>query len=259
MDPKLAVVIERHGPSPLLDWMKEAEAVSKHFAGLVRAIVSQPLSGKAADTIYGRLSGLGRSGLPEPAELAAMAEDKLRAVGLSAAKARGVKDLAARVLSGALTLSDLHERDDEAVIEALTQVKGIGRWTAEMFLIFRLGRLDVLSTGDLGLRKGMMHLFNLRDLPDPGRMEELAVSWRPFRAVASWYLWRVSEAAPPHRTKKAASKKAVAVKRAAGKTPVKKAAGKKARQKGSGEKGADEKGVGESSALTVLLVRDPGA
>jgi 3-methyladenine DNA glycosylase/8-oxoguanine DNA glycosylase len=188
--------------------------------------VSQQLSSKAADTIYGRLEALGPRGLLAPAELAAMPDEKLRAVGLSAAKARGVKDLAARVTNATLRLDTLQQLDNQAVIDALTQVKGIGRWTAEMFLMFRLGRLDVLSTADLGLRKGMMHLFELRDLPDPERMEELAAVWRPFRSVASWYLWRVSEAAPPHRAAKPVATKAAAKKRSAKTSAAKTSAAK---------------------------------
>ncbi len=186
----------------------------------MNAIVSQQLSGKAADTIFGRLEALGGGTLPGPAELLAIPDEVLRAAGLSGAKTRGVKDLAARVLAGTLDLDTLHTRDDEAVIETLTQVKGIGRWTAEMFLMFRLGRLDVLSTADLGVRKGMMMLFGLRELPDPKTMERLAESWRPFRSVGCWYLWRAAENAPPVRRSPAETVAPVVARRAAAKKVV---------------------------------------
>ena len=215
VDEELRAVIERAGPCPLPERAQEAPDGARSFRALVHAIVSQQLSGKAADTIFGRVEALGGGTLPGPAELLALPDEKLRAAGLSGAKTRGVKDLAARVLEGALDLDVLHARDDEAVIELLTQVKGIGRWTAEMFLMFRLGRLDVLSTADLGLRKGLMMLRGLRDLPDPQTMERLTAHWRPFRSVGCWYLWRVAEEAPPARKKAPAAKQAAATKTAA--------------------------------------------
>lgn len=218
VDEKLARVIARAGRSPLPDRGKEAFDGAQAFKALVHVIVSQQLSGKAADTIFGRVEALGGGTLPGPAELLAMPDEKLRAAGLSGAKTRGVKDLAARVLDGSLQLAALHAHENDAVIEALTKVRGIGRWSAEMFLMFRMGRLDVLSTGDLGLRKGMMSLFGLRELPDPATMERLSEHWRPFRSVACWYLWRVAEEGSPMRktkpdeTKVAVSKKAVSKK-----------------------------------------------
>ncbi len=210
VDAKLARVIERVGRSPIADRAKESFDGDQAFKALVHVIVSQQLSGKAADTIFGRVEALGGGTLPGPAELLAIPDEKLRAAGLSGAKTRGVKDLAARVLDGSLQLASLHAHDDAAVIEALTKVRGIGRWSAEMFLMFRMGRPDVLSTGDLGLRKGMMHLFGLDDLPDPAAMERLSSHWRPFRSVACWYLWRVAEGTAPHRKKVAATKPAPA-------------------------------------------------
>lgn len=203
-DAKLAAVIERAGPCPLPERAKEPLDGARSFRALVHAIVSQQLSGKAADTIFGRVEALGGGTLPGPAELLALPDEELRAAGLSGAKTRGVKDLAARVLEGALDLDVLHTDDDEAVIERLTQVRGIGRWTAEMFLMFRLGRLDVLATADLGLRKGLMMLCGLRELPDPEVMERLTAHWRPFRSVGCWYLWRVAEEGAPMRKKPAA-------------------------------------------------------
>lgn len=197
VDRQLAAVIERVGPCPLPERAKDPPDGARSFRSLVAAIVSQQLSGKAADTIFARVEGLGGGTLPGPAELAAMPDETLRGVGLSAAKTRGVKDLSSRVLGGLLDLDALHAHDDEAVIELLTAVKGIGRWTAEMFLMFRLGRPDVLSTADLGLRKGLMMLRGLSELPDPGTMERLTARWRPYRSVGCWYLWRVAEGAAP--------------------------------------------------------------
>ncbi|MEZ4302795.1 MAG: DNA-3-methyladenine glycosylase, partial [Polyangiaceae bacterium] len=220
--------IEQAGPCPLPERAKSPPDAAQSFRSLVNAIVSQQLSGKAADTIIGRVEALGGGTLPGPKELLAIADDTLRAAGLSGAKTRGVKDLAARVLDGSLDLAAIHGQDDESIIEELVKVRGIGRWTAEMFLMFRLGRLDILSTGDLGLRKGLMILNGLSDLPDPATMEKLTDHWRPFRSVGSWYLWRVAEGAPPHRTKPPTEKKAVAKKAVAKKAVTKKAVTKKA-------------------------------
>lgn len=234
VDEKLARVIERVGRSPIADRAKESFDANQAFKALVHVIVSQQLSGKAADTIFGRVEALGGGALPGPAELLAIPDEKLRAAGLSGAKTRGVKDLAARVLDGSLQLASLHAHDDDAVIEALTKVRGIGRWSAEMFLMFRMGRPDVLSTGDLGLRKGMMELFGLRDLPDPATMERLSAHWRPFRSVACWYLWRVAEGTAPLRRKAESVKTSTSkkeAKKAAAKATPKKPAAKKASSK----------------------------
>lgn len=220
-DPKLAALIDKHGPSPLPQRASSPQTTALHYEGLVRAIVSQQLSGKAADTIFARVIALGNGSLPSPHILTQLPDDALRKAGLSGAKTKSIKDLATRIQNGSIALDSIHAHDDESVIQQLTQVKGIGRWTAEMFLMFRLGRLDILSTADLGLRKGMMHLFQLSDLPDPKRMEELAAVWRPYRSVASWYLWRAAEAAPPLRSKspnvsaKKSTKKKAAKKKAA--------------------------------------------
>lgn len=237
-DAKLAAVIARAGRCPLPERGKEAPSGDQAFRALVHAIVAQQLSGKAADTIFGRVEALGGGTLPGPAALLALSDETLRGAGLSGAKTRGVKDLAARVLDGSLKLDGLHGHEDEAVIEALTRVKGIGRWTAEMFLMFRLGRLDVMSTADLGLRKGMMHLFGLADLPDPTTMVRLSEHWRPYRSIGSWYLWRVAEDAPPLRRAATDAKKGAAKSGAAKKGAVKKAA---APVKGTAKKGAGKK------------------
>ena len=160
------------------------------FAILVRAIVSQLISTKAAETIGRRLrEALGGAGLA-PAALLALPEEALRGAGLSGGKARAVRDLAERVHSGALPLDRLPDMTDDEVIAALLPVRGIGRWTAQMFLIFSLGRLDVLAVDDLGLRAGARDQYGLEELPDRVRLTELAEPWRPYRSVATWYLWR---------------------------------------------------------------------
>ncbi len=180
------------------------------FRTLVRAITGQQLSGKAAATIFGRLEArLGAAATGEaPAwssndlavwldaaeRLLALAEPVLREVGLSAAKARAVHGLAAAVRDGAIDLAALERAPDEHVVAELVKLRGIGRWTAEMLLMFELGRPDVLPVDDLGVRKGAQRVYRLRELPDPARLTELAEKWRPFRSIGSWYLWRALEA-----------------------------------------------------------------
>jgi DNA-3-methyladenine glycosylase II len=167
------------------------------FVAMVEAIVWQQLSGKAAATIYGRVLDLlpGRS--PRPDALLAVSPERLRAAGLSRAKAAYILDLSARVREGSVRLDLLDAMDDEAVIAELTKVKGIGRWTAEMFLMFRLHRPDVLPTGDLGIVNAMKRAYRLRKPPTPDRMRRIAEPWRPYRSVACWYLWHSLDVAPP--------------------------------------------------------------
>jgi 3-methyladenine DNA glycosylase/8-oxoguanine DNA glycosylase len=194
-DPRLGEVMARVGPCGLGVPRAESHYSRAHFEGLVAAIVGQQLSAKAAATIFGRVRALGPdpTAFPSPAELLAIPEPTLRAAGLSAAKALSVRDLAGRVARGELRLDALDSMDNDAVIEALVAVKGIGRWTAEMFLMFRLGRLDVLPVADLGIQKGIQRLFNCRKRPSPERMKTLTRAWRPYRSVACWYLWRLPE------------------------------------------------------------------
>lgn len=145
----------------------------------------------------GRVRALGEGGvLPSPEALLAIDEPTFRGAGLSGAKTAGVKDLATKVASGALRLDDLADLENEAIIERLVAVRGIGRWTAEMVLMFRFGRPDILPVADLGVRKGAMRLARMRALPDAAKLERVARPWRPFRSIASWYLWRVAEAPP---------------------------------------------------------------
>lgn len=160
------------------------------FAVLVRSIISQQISTKAARAIRGRLEqALGRSGTTARAVLRA-SDATLRAAGLSAAKALAIRDLAEKVSSGAVPLDALHQLPDEEVIQLLVPVRGIGRWTAQMFLIFCLGRPDVLPVDDRGLRAGVQRHYGLRKPPLKKRLEDIAEPWRPYRSVATWYVWR---------------------------------------------------------------------
>lgn len=200
----MAALIGRVGPCRLGVGDAERAAdprpiyTEDHFAGLCEAIVSQQLSAKAASTIFGRVRALGLNdaGRLDPSRLLALPELHLRGAGLSGSKVSFIRDLAARVHRRELALDALEARTDEEVIAELCEVKGIGRWTAEMFLMFRLGRPDVLPVGDLGVQKGFVKLFGLRKLPAPERMEKLARPFRPYRSVACWYMWRLNEEKP---------------------------------------------------------------
>lgn len=184
-DPVIAAIITRQGPCGLARSQR-----SDSFMTLVKAIVNQQLSTKAAATIYGRLLGLFPAGrTPAAAEVAAVPRARLRNVGLSRAKADYVRDLAAKVATGAVRLDTLDSFSDEQVIDTLIEIKGIGRWSAEMLLIFHLGRPDVLPVGDLGIARAIQKAYRLRKPPTPARMFTIAEPWRPYRSVASWYLW----------------------------------------------------------------------
>ncbi len=161
---------------------------SEGFATLVNAIVSQQISTKAAAAIMRRLEAAVGDLLP--ARILALAPDDLRAAGLSNQKARYVLDLAAQTHSGALDFARLEDCTDESVIDQLTQIKGIGRWTAEMYLIFGLGRVDVLPVADLGLRQAIKRAYLLDELPDGAAIRSIAEVWRPYRSIAVWHLWR---------------------------------------------------------------------
>jgi DNA-3-methyladenine glycosylase II len=165
------------------------------FHALIHAIIAQQLSTKAAATIEARFAAL-CGGVPTPASIAAMPDDRLRAVGISPQKLRYIRDLCARTLDGTLALDRLDRLPDEGVIEALTNVKGIGRWTAEMFLMFRLHRPDVLPLGDLGIIRAVQRAYKLRLAPTPTRLTRIGESWRPYRSVACWYLWASLDNAP---------------------------------------------------------------
>ena len=158
------------------------------FRALLHAIIAQQLSTKAAATIESRLAAL-FDGHPTATAIAATPDDRLRAVGISPQKLGYIRDLCARTLDGSLALDALNTLPDEEVIVALTNVKGIGRWTAEMFLMFRLHRPDVLPVGDLGIVKAVQRAYKLRVAPTPVRLTRLGENWRPYRSVACWYLW----------------------------------------------------------------------
>jgi DNA-3-methyladenine glycosylase II len=190
IDPVMAQVIEKVGRYK--GW---PESDGTHFDAVARSIVFQQLSGKAAGTIHGRFHGLYGGRPPLPSELATTPDEQLRAVGLSRQKSAYLKDLGSRVASGELPIETLHELTDDEIVAALTQVKGIGRWTAQMFLMFRLGRPDVLPDLDLGIQKGIQRAYRLRKLPTPERVNKIGAKWAPYRSVASWYLWRYLDTA----------------------------------------------------------------
>ena len=194
-DPVLAVAIKRIGPCGMADRQRK-----DHLSALVGAIVSQPLSTKAAATIFGRFVALfPDQHIPDAAAIAAQSDAALRGVGLSGQKVGYMRDLCARIADGRLDLDGLDTLPDELVIERLTAVKGFGRWTAEMFLMFRLHRPDVLPAGDLGILNAIQRLYKLRKRPDSKRVLKLGEAWKPYRSVASWYLWQTLRNEPLSR------------------------------------------------------------
>jgi DNA-3-methyladenine glycosylase II len=185
-DPVLGAAIKRIGPCALASRQR-----NDHLSALVGAIVSQQLSTKAAATIFGRFLALFPGGeIRGAAAIAAIDDGALRGVGLSGQKVGYVRDLCGRIADGRLRLDELDALPDDDVIERLTSVKGFGRWTAEMFLMFRLHRPDVLPADDLGIVKAVQKLYGLRKTPDAKRILRIGEAWRPYRSVASWYLWQ---------------------------------------------------------------------
>lgn len=168
----------------------EIKLERNRFWMLVRSIISQQVSTAAARAIGGRVQALLKPGTVSADRLLKLSEVQLRGAGLSAAKASYVLDLSDAVVSGRVLLRHIARKTDEEIIEELIQVKGIGRWTAQMFLIFSLGRLDVLPVDDLGVRVAIRDLYGLAELPDKKTSERVAESWRPYASVASWYCWR---------------------------------------------------------------------
>ncbi|MBX3189081.1 MAG: methylated-DNA--[protein]-cysteine S-methyltransferase [Labilithrix sp.] len=199
-DPVLAKQIAKTGALGLS--LKESEGT---FAALAESIVYQQLNGRAAATIFGRVRALFPRGRLEPSGVLATSDDALRGAGLSASKLRSLRDLATRSAAGEIpTLPELERMDDEAIVERLTAVRGVGRWTVEMILIFRLGRPDVLPLGDYGIKKGFARLFPRKyardELPTADVVAKRGERWRPYRSVASWYLWRAAEATEAAKT-----------------------------------------------------------
>ena len=186
-DPVLGAIIERVGPCRL-----KPKAEGTHFDALLRSILYQQLSGKAAATIHARLRAIygGRDPLPE--ELLATTDEMLRGAGVSRQKISYLRDLAVKVVSGEISL-DVDHMDDEEIIEQLAAVKGIGRWTVQMFLIFRLGRVDVLAELDLGVQNAVKRAYRMRRTVKPKDVLRVGARWRPYASVACWYLWRSLE------------------------------------------------------------------
>ena len=181
-DPVLRAIIERVGPCRM-------EFGPPEFASLAESIVYQQLNGKAAVTIFNRFAALAGDPIT-PEGILKLSDEQLRAVGLSKQKSSYMKDLAEKTKAGLLDFSKLPALSDEEVIEHLTQVKGIGVWTAHMFLMFTLKRSDVLPTGDYGVQAAMKKHYRKRKMPKPKEMEKIARAWSPYRSVACWYLWR---------------------------------------------------------------------
>jgi 3-methyladenine DNA glycosylase/8-oxoguanine DNA glycosylase len=185
-DPVLATVIKKVGPCRLPDIPQQPP-----FVALAEAIASQQLSVKAADTIFGRFCALFTpDNVPDAARLLHLDDDVIRASGFSRAKVVFLRDLATHVVENRLMLDNLHQLEDAAVIEQLTAVKGIGTWTAEVFMLFRLLRPDVFPVDDLGLVKAAQRVYGLRQRPTRQKLLKMAETWRPYRSVAAWYLWR---------------------------------------------------------------------
>lgn len=192
-DAVLGAALRRHGPVP--DYPQPATRRMPAFAFLARSICFQQLAYAAASTIWRRTSALTPgAGFPQPAAFLGLTEAELRAAGLSRNKQAAVRDLAEHFARGALRPAALARRSDEEVIEALTQVHGIGRWTAQMYLIFKLGRLDVMPATDLGVQEGARRLYGLRARPDPQRLERLTAHWAPLRSVGAWACWAATDA-----------------------------------------------------------------
>jgi DNA-3-methyladenine glycosylase II len=188
VDPVLARVIETVGPCRM-----PVRSEGTHFQALARSIVFQQLSGKAAGTIHGRFAALFANGDPEPSSLLVFTDVQLRGVGLSRQKIGYLRDLSHKVVSGALPLDEVDRMNDDELIAHLVQVKGIGRWTAQMFLMFRLGRRNVLPELDLGIQNAIRRAYGKRKRPSPKQVRAIGAKWSPHSTVASWYLWRSLE------------------------------------------------------------------
>lgn len=187
VDPVMGALIHRAGPYDI-----EIRGMHDPFQTLMRSITYQQLSGKAAGTIYGRVVDLFEGeGPPKPPEVLEMDYDRLRGAGLSNAKTLAIQDLASKTLDGTVpSLEHMAAMDDDAIVDRLVAVRGIGTWTVQMLLIFRLGRADVFPIHDLGVRKGYTKIHGLDELIAPKKLEKAGEIWRPYRSVASWYLWR---------------------------------------------------------------------
>jgi DNA-3-methyladenine glycosylase II len=197
-DPKMAALIERVGEIDLETRLERRaeERPGDAYGALLRAIIGQQLSTKAARTIYLRVLDIFGGETPSPEQLLEASTEDLRGAGLSGRKVEYIRDLASHVLSGELELDRLDELSDERAIEEIVAVRGLGRWTAEMFLLFHLQRPDILSGGDLGIRKAIQVEYELEEMPSPEEAERLGERWSPHRSLASLYLWESLHNAP---------------------------------------------------------------
>jgi DNA-3-methyladenine glycosylase II len=190
VDRRLAKVIRRIGTFPT-----KKQKPQHPYESLLQAIVYQQLAGKAAATIFGRVKALGANGFPTPEEILQLDETELRGAGLSRQKIAAVKDLAAKTLDGTVPpLATLRRMTEVEIHERLVQLRGIGEWSVQMFLMSRLGRPDVLPVHDLGIRKGFQIVYGHKNVPKPQFILEYGERWRPYRSIASWYLWRAADA-----------------------------------------------------------------
>jgi DNA-3-methyladenine glycosylase II len=191
-DHRLARLIERS-----IEFRLEIEQAQTPYEALLEAVTYQSISGKAAATIFGRIKALGANGrCPTPEEILRLRKQTLRKAGLSRAKIAAVKDLARKTIEGIVpTLEEAQKMSDQELVDRLISVRGIGAWTVEMFLIFRLGRPDVLPIHDYGLKKGFTLTYRRKTIPKPHELAKFGERWRPYRTVASWYMWRAVELA----------------------------------------------------------------
>jgi len=188
----MARMVEDWGPAEL----RRARPTRQYFADLARMITYQQLAGRAASAIHGRFAALFDDGAT-PAAVLALPVETLRSVGLSGSKAASIRDLAEKVESGAVELDRMNRLPDNEVVRELTLVRGIGEWTAHMFLMFELGRLDVWPVLDFGVRNGYAHLYGLDPMPTAKELEPLGERFRPYRSLAAWYCWRAVETVTP--------------------------------------------------------------
>ena len=191
-DPVMARMVEDWGPAEL----RRARPTRQYFADLARMITYQQLAGRAASAIHGRFAALFDDGAT-PAAVLALPVETLRSVGLSGSKAASIRDLAEKVESGAVELDRMNRLPDNEVVRELTLVRGIGEWTAHMFLMFELGRLDIWPVLDFGVRNGYAHLYGLDPMPTAKELEPLGERFRPYRSLAAWYCWRAVETVTP--------------------------------------------------------------
>jgi DNA-3-methyladenine glycosylase II len=209
-DPVMARLIAAAGPCTAQPRLELSP-----FEVLARAIAHQQLNGTAAERIFGRFKALyAPASFPEPAALAATGDEALRAVGFSYAKIRALRDLADKVIAGVVpTASELHALDNDVIIERVTQVRGVGRWTVEMMLMFQLGRPDVLPVDDFGVCNGFRLAYGLKGMPTPRALAQFGERWAPYRSLAAWYLWRAVELARDQKLPRSAREPKVALKK----------------------------------------------